>query len=342
MFFVKDIDSYLNKVLGLKFESEEELQKGLGPVPAAVGNCFECELCAIEGEEYALLVQKNPADRLSLLIRNVRLAEKSLGLECVLVTDMMDNTLRRQFISHRISFVVPLRQIYIPQLGTYFTENKLNAYKEVDSLTPAAQFLLLYHLEKRPFDDTNLSSIAGELGYTPKTVTVVAGELKRAGLCEIAASSSKTKKLIFTCSGRELWDKAWPMLSSPIQQVGYVPEDAIGRSVRLPSSGENAIARFSHRLEMGKKPGLVFARKCCAVRKRTPQGFKLHEAATITNFPGAVRIEFWRYDPNKLAYRGYVDPLSLALCYKGDPSRSVHTQLMRIIDDFFSKNTQWY
>ncbi len=320
MNIVEDIDSYVNKILGLKFEDKGELRSEdarpgdsdrKSEVPEGF---FGYGLCAIEGSDYVLLKQNVPNVKLATLIKNCLEAEKAIGIPCILVKENMDGSERRQLIQHKVCFVVPGRQIYIPHLGTYFTERRLNAFREVEQLTPAAQYLLLYHLEKKPFDRTSLGEIAKILGYSAKTITIVAAELKRAGLCDILPSGRKTKFLVFKKTGRALWDLAWPMLGSPVGKVGYVDETDVDRSrlALVPDEGETY---------------------CYAVWKRTETGNDLFFKASEIEFVGCARIEFWKYDPCKLATGGRVDPLSFALCLKADADGAVQKQIERLVTE---------
>lgn len=290
--------------------------------PTLISNFFHGRVLVIEGVDY-VLVKSFSLERefpMSLLIRRVKSTEQKLGHPCILYLDALNSEQRRQLIKHGVCFIVPDRQIYLPSLGTYFTERRLNTYKEVDTLTPSAQFLVLYHLQKDNLANIEFKDVAQKLGYPAKTISMVARELYCAGLCDIVLLGGRGKGLAFRNQGRELWEMSLSMMNTPIDKVGYVNKHI----EQAPLSYDDAL---SHYTEMGCMPGHSYA-----VEKRSSVGRQMLEEVSETNLPDSVRIEFWKYSPNKLAVNGYIDPLSMVLIYKDFEDERVQGQIKRLLD----------
>lgn len=316
------ISDYLNNALGLRLVWGNE--DGLSvEMPAIYKYSFVVEGASVEGVKTLLLEPREKSIELSVLMARMERLEDTVGVPCVLVLDRMDSMMRRQLISKRRSFIVPDKQVYLPFIGTYLSERGLLSRKELVSLSPSAQLLVLYHLQRTSLEGVAFSVIAQRLGYTQKTVSLIASELKELGICQYQQIDSKTKSLRFKSSNkRELWEGVLPYLRSPIHKVLYLyPEDV--REMEVCSAYDNALANYTDMIDVPQK--------CYAIDKRRVaiNGFPLR---TETNFMGAVRLELWKYDPWVLAKEGWIDPLSMYLCYLSDDDERVSGELSRLVD----------
>lgn len=325
MDYVGNFIDYATNILGLECNDMGDMRKAIGHFPNMVSNFFTGRLVIIDGHEY-VLVRNHSSEvdfPMSLLIRRIESAEEKLGRPCILLLDALDGEQRRQLIRHKVCFVVPYRQIYLPTLGTYLTEKKLNTVKEVSALTPAAQLLLLYHLQKHDIGGLGLKDVAGMTGYPPKTISVAVSELCQAGLCDILRMNEGRGKCVkFKEAGRDLWEAVFPMLSSPVDKVGYMCN--LQKTDGMPLSYDDAL---SHYTDMGETPGHTFA-----VEKRSDIGRTLSSRVSAANLPDSTRIEFWRYNPTTLSRDGYIDPLSMALIYRDYDDERVQGQIKRLLD----------
>lgn len=322
---IGNISDYIVHTLGLHLVDKGDMRRAIDQFPSLISNFFTGNLLLIEGNQYVLVKSHIAGQPLpwSLLIQRVKSAEEKLQLPCILYLDALDGNERRQLIKHKVSFIVPGRQIYIPTLGTYLTEKRLNSYKVATSLTPAAQHVVLYYLQREGLTHLGLKDWAQRMGYPPKTISLVATELVQAGICDVVPLQGRAKGLSFKSEGRRLWEQALPMLSSPIDKVGYVlcSEEEIALPVL---SYDDAL---SHYTDMGRMPGHAYA-----VEKRSDAGKRLLQTVSVANLPDSSRIEFWKYNPLILSQDGYIDPLSMILIYKDNEDERIQGQIKRLID----------
>jgi hypothetical protein len=319
---IGNINYYLTRIIGLSFEDRGDFKNAAKPFPALLEYFFKGRLCTIASTDCVLLEPAVPDISLSILLQRINIAEKSFNKPCILVASTLDGVQRSQLIQHRVPFIIPQRQLYLPFLGAYLTENKLNSNKKVSRLSPAAQFTVLFHLLNKDIEGSGITFLAEKMGYPPKTISIVATELCNAGLCSIS-QRGRSKALLFVCSGRELWDKALPMMSSPIQKIGYVSDN----DESLLSAILTYDDALSHYTDMGKSQ-----QRCYAIEKRSEKGTIMYGSVCTTNYPDSVRLEFWNYDPHKLSSNGYIDPLSMVLCYQNNEDERIKGQISRLID----------
>ncbi|WP_125910769.1 helix-turn-helix domain-containing protein [Bacteroides timonensis] len=324
MGYIGNIRSYISSILGFEFEDKGDMRKAIDQFPAPIANLFTGRLLAIGGIEHVLVKSHSSEGTfpMSLLIRRLKSAEEKLQLPCILYLNALDGDQRRQLIKHKVCFIVPDRQIYLPTMGTYFTERRLNSYKEFSMLTPAAQLLVLYYLQKGEVEGIGFKELAERLSYPPKTISMIAAELKQAGLCDIVPLEGRGKSIVFKSKRKELWVQALPMMSSPIDKVGYLSAKADVQA--SPLSYDDAL---SHYTDMGYMPQHGYA-----VEKRSEMGRQLLKKASATNLPDSTRIEFWKYNPATLAKGGFIDPLSMILIYKDHEDERIQGQIERLLE----------
>lgn len=318
---IGNINKYVSGVLGLEFTVNPH-----APALAPPMNRF-FELCAvgIGNMECCLISPMDASVKPSMLIKRVNAVAQSIKKECVLVLDAMDKGLRRGLIKAGVSFIVPDRQLFIPFLGAYLSDIRLNEIDKREKLTPAAQLLILHHLQSGSVENMPLSDIADKLGYPLKTLSKVANELKDAALCAVESTGPRSKSLKFHKAGRDLWEQALPMLSSPVSKTGYIAEEKKEIMPDSVISGDDALSRYT---EMG-----ITGSHSLALDRRSDLAKQLIPELETTETSGAMSVELWKYDPGKLAMDGYIDPLSLYLCYMDNPDERIQGQLERLIDN---------
>ena len=87
-------------------------------------------------------------------------------------------------ITNRTSFIVPGKQAYLPFMGALLTERGMVSMSSTgrQTFSPAAQVLLLTHLQKESFEGKIFSEIAKHFPYSVKTVAAAAKELGKEGV----------------------------------------------------------------------------------------------------------------------------------------------------------------
>ena len=313
---------YLNNVLGLVLKiANDSVQVPKLPYYLKAGNQFAIGM--IDGRECLLVIPDVLADG-STIARRVKEITEKTGKMTVLIFNNIDTVRRRIMVTNRTNFVVPGRQAYLPSMGAVFKERglALAVAPERQMLSPAAQVLLLWHLQRETLDGKNISEMAKNFPYSIKTVSAVVKELEQVGICTIEGDNSG-KRLHFLPKD-EIWDVVYPMLTSPIQEVMYCDDIHVIPAEMRFITYDRALAAYTFMAD--------FDKKAFAVNKKSETIKKLKASGALNAVEGIYRIEFWKYDPALLAENGMVDALSLALCYKDSGDERVADELKNMVN----------
>ena len=200
------------------------------------------------------------------------------------------------------------------RLPFLYAGKKMSDRTRAKRLTPAAQYLLLSHLQLESLDGKTLSEISSSVPQSYLTVSRAVTVLEEVGL-GYSDRFGKTKVFHFKFIGKDLWEKAQPYLVSPILTVRYY--DAFDGSGII--GGINALAHYSH-LNPEEMQTLVLDRSVA------PKDNGLEE--------GRFRIEVWKYPP--IGSGPCVDKLSLALSLQENKDERVQKEIEIMINAIWS------
>lgn len=236
---------------------------------------------------------------------------------------------RKRLVEHRIPFIVPGNQMYLPPLGIDFREYFRQPRPIQDKLRPSSQAVLLHVLHEK-LDSIGLTAMANKLGYTAMTMSRSFDELEAAELIlPMASVRGKERNLVLAAARRDIWKKAQPLLQSPIKT---------SHSINLldmhelpgPKSGLTALAHYSMLAEP-RNINIALSKEDWKSLKQRGAVSKAFEGE-----PGVVIAEEWRYAPSFFASNGIVDRLSLYLSLRDLNDERVQSAL-----DDMMEGMQW-
>jgi len=302
------LEEYVSKTIGLTFKKNDSEKNLLKDLPQYLKGSFSFSFVEIEGQEFILLTPSTEVDlATSRMVKFANQISKQTNKQTLLQLKSIDNIKRRTLISHRENFVVVDKQIYIPSLRMYLNEGgNIQQLAEKENLSPSAQFLLLYHLQKKSLERLPLKDIAEVLGYSKKTISVVVAELQKWSVCEVKQANERNKVLCFNNQGCELWNSVLPLMSSPILKIWYIEKKNCPAGIPLYASYDTALAHYTF-IANSSPSSFALDRKMFSVLQEELQEFLQPEE-------GDIRLEIWKYNPQLLAEQQFVDRLSLALC----------------------------
>lgn len=302
----------------------------LEKLPGYFGSLYEAWHGDLFDRQYLFLVSKGqerstPAE----IAGHYRVAKRDLGKSVAFVLLGLESFARQRLVKYRVPFVVPHRQIYLPQFLIDLREGTNIQNRQgpgrMEQLSGAAQSLLLYYLQKpRAPELCSLREWADLLGYSSMTVTRIAGELGEAKLCRVEQSGRRTL-LDFDHDCRTLWEKALPFLRTPVRGRSHVRFAGKGKIPWLQAG----IPALSRHTILGDDGRSVVATSISEY-KRALVDERIQEAP----FPDedAVTIERWRYRPEILADGPTVDRLSLYLSLREDQDERVQAALKELLE----------
>ena len=223
-----------------------------------------------------------------------------------------------------IPFIVPGSQTFIPNAFIDLRETFPRSPAEGrQTLGPAAQCIVLYHLLRGRLSGIPLKEIAERTRYSPMMATKVKVELEAFDLCK-SIRSGRSMMLDFAETGRRLWERASPYMISPVKRTEWACWEQTNQPWML--AGMTALSRQTmiadNRLPTYALSLTVFQ--------------ELLEKGTIVGCPDAEpakgRIEIWAYPPGLLSDGPAVDPLSLHLSLKSSADERVQQQLEELME----------
>ncbi len=239
--------------------------------------------------------------------------------EIVYVRARITSYNRKRLIEHKLPFVVPGNQMYLPMLGIDLREHFKKLRTQTHQFSPSTQALvihvLLHGTIKRVFTPVEM---AGRLGYSAMTMTRAFDELESADLGEIFIKG-RERCVRFSESAKDTWAKAQPFLRSPVKKRGYIKplnDDPPG-----PCAGLTALADYT----MLAEPANPVIALSGGDWKSLKQGHRVKEFPSPE--PGALEIEVWSYAPSLFAKGKVVDRLSLYLSLKENRDERVEAAL---------------
>jgi hypothetical protein len=320
------IEEYIGKTIGLSFRDKGSANELVKSLPEYLKGTFNFQLTEIEGEDFLLLTPSIEVDlSTSRIVKFASQISKQTGKQALIQFKSMDNIRRRTLISHKANFVVPDKQIYIPSLRMYLNEGgSIQQFAAKENLSPSAQFLILYHLQKASLEGLPFKDVAEALDYSKKTISVVAAELQRLSVCEVEQINERSKILRFNKKGCELWNSVSPLMTSPIQKIWHIDKKHLPENLPLCASYDTALAHYTF-IADSSQPSFAIDKKVFLEHQEKLQDF-LHPE------DGNVRLEIWKYNPALLADKQFIDRLSLSLCYRDTDDERVRKEITEMIN----------
>lgn len=285
-------------------------------IPPDVWMSFEVAQTSYKGQSMLLLKQIVDQSYTPKQLRYFSdCLSREFGMPVSFVFDSMPYYLRERLFEKNIYFIVSNKYVFLPSL---FINSASQDTKPHTVLTTAAQYLLLYHLQKSSLDGFAAQDIAActPLQYT--TVTRAIKVLAELGLCRITKDALRFKRIWFDASGASLYKMATPYLVSPVKAVYYC--DAVPQKHNMLLAGVSALSRYTM---LNDEETTTYA-----LDFQTFSTCK-SDFSFLNPIEGRYKIEVWNYSPIP-SEKETVDKLSLALSMKDydDPRIEKEKKLM--------------
>ena len=255
----------------------------------------------------------------------------AVGLPVIAIFPELEAYNRKRLIERHIAFVVPGKQLYIPEFLVDLKEYGGIAKKEHARLTPMGQLLFLFHIldktENRKIENKTFKELAPMLGTNPMGITRAVENLKQHELIEV--TGDKEKFIHFTTDKQQIWHLAEEkdILINPVLRKVYVDEKPKGNP--LYYCNMSALAEYTD-----MNPGI---QDFYAIEKSVFYAMQRNSVLTnINEIEGKYCLEVWRYSPEKLAEvlpnkMHVVDPISLYLSLKGSNDERTQMAMEQLI-----------
>lgn len=311
---------YLEEVFGEKIIITE--YGDLTHIPLIYRNeyrFYECEMHGLHCILVELLSGRILAEKILVHFRKL---EKILTGKMVLLFEELRPYQRRNLVRHRIPFIVPGKQIYLPFVFVDFKEVKANPYPVPELFSTVTQMVFLSVLGQE--EDTVISNqLIKRLGLSSASINRAIRSLVGLGLLEEGGKA--TRKTYRRINKKAFWEKGNSNMVTPVQDVlllSELPED-------LPwyYANETALAKLS----MINEPNAIIL----AIFKKHRFMINKELIAIDEDSIGepVYKVEVWKYDPGLFTSTDTVDVFSLSTELKGNDEPRFEIALEKLLEE---------
>ena len=331
MTLIQQVERYLEESLGVMVAAQR-WQDAVN-FPYFLRELYHFYQISLFGRPCLLVVAKDEEEQTPAVIRkHLSVIEEKQAALPVYVHPLVSSYNRKRLIHHKIPFIIPASQMYLPDLGVDLREHFRQARSAVEKFTPSTQAMFLYIL-LNPAASYTPSGLASRLSYAPMTMSRSFDEIEAAGLGEIA-NEGRERLLRLGANKQDLWDDAQPFLSTPVKEKVWIEGHtfaslAMGERFH-PKAGLTALAHYTN---LAAPPQNVFAMSSKEWQILQPR-YGLPQSARAE--PDTIELEIWRYNPavltNQDGIQDVVDPLSLYLSLLSLHDERVEAALAHMIE----------
>ena len=330
---MKKIEQYIESLIGADAHIEPMPKRDFGRIPMYINEIYRLFNAEFLNQELLLVAYKNEEDfSIAQLTKHFQLLSAALNKKVVLVIDRIETFNRVRLMHNKINFIIPQKQLFLPELLISLKENLKPQRKEKkEKLLPSAQFILLYYLlhryENKKIEEYTFKELAAKFRYTQMAITKAVENLKQFELCTVEGSKEKYLHFKFE-SRKELWGFALPFMVNPVLKKMYVDEKPNKLSMLL--ANDSALPKYTNMNPSRQQYYAIEKTDFYALLKNN--GFK-----NLNENEGQYCLEVWKYDPSilteGLAIDEAVDQLSLYLSMKDNADERTEAALETLIDN---------
>lgn len=314
------LELYISAALGIKVQVEP--LPGAKNLPFFIQDAYQLYEMHVASQSCAVMLERSPDNSPASIKKHIDVVQDKLRVPCVYVCDAITSYNRERLIKHHVPFIVPGNQMYLPFLGVDLREyflKKRSVLDKIEKFSPAAQLTLIYLMlsESTTFRP---SELAEGTAYTTMTISRAVDELEKAKLIK-SERIGRERVLSVDMEKASLWNKAVPLMQSPIKQKVFLRAGVVDINKYL-KSGYSALAHYSS-LNNPVHPVIAISN----------DDWKLLQLKGIKPVEhGEVEVELWQHNPAIFADNGCVNRFLLYLSLKDDKDERIEITLEEMME----------
>ena len=319
---VNRLKRYLLDTLGITVTLSKSAS--LGSLPFFLQDIYDVFQVRLLNENFIVLVSRNDSELTPATIhKHIDIVSQQLKMKAVFVCSTISSFNRKRLIEHKVPFVIPGNQMYLPDLGIDLREYFIKKRSKAAILGPSTQAVILYALTQTMIEPLTPTQLAEALGYSRMAMTRSFDEIESLELAEVSITGRK-RLVSFDKNRRNLWEKALPHLRSPVK--GNVWLKALIDELPVCQAGLTALACYSMLTPPKRQIYAAFAKDWKSIKSKYP-----HEIISCSDDAG-YELEVWSYSPDLFANGKIVDPFSLYLSLRDIKDERVESAIEKMME----------
>ena len=321
---LRQFEHYLHAALGIAVTTTPWREKDC--LPHFIRERYDFAVTRLLGIPFLLAMDTAATEQSPAVLRkHMDLLRTKQNSDVIYVRAGVTAYNRKRLIEHKVPFIVPGNQMYLPMLAIDLREHFRRLRSQPPTFSPSTQALVIYALRHRGEHAFIGLEMAQRLGYSAMTMTRAFDEVEAAHLGEVTFCG-RERRLAFGGNQREIWVKAQPLLRSPVNKRLFIRYTR-GRVGGI-CAGLTALADYSALSPPANTTYALSQEEWKLLRQRK-------KAVVVPDQePDTHEIEVWSYPPELFAERNVVDPLSLYLSLRGNPDERIMSSLEEMMEKF--------
>lgn len=318
----RDFERYLVETLDISAKPAPWAEENT--LPFYLRNLYAFSQVSILNTPCLVMVPREETEQAPTVIaKHIRQVAKTGKREVIYASRKISAYNRKRLIEHKVPFIVPGNQMYLPPLGIDLREHFKAIQNARPQWSPSTQAAFLYALIHDQGQGFTPKELAGRLGYASMSMTRAFNELESAELGSVAREG-KQRVLRLDRDKKALWEKALGFLQSPVKKGIWLKLASNQRPG--VEAGLTALARHS---VLAGPANPVFAMSIGDWKKFRERNDVMELPVAE---PDACRIELWTYAPGLFAENGVADRFSLYLSLRGTDDERVESALEEMME----------
>ena len=300
-------------------------------LPNYLKNSYDFFWASMMNRDFLLITCKcDKAYKIPDIKKHIQQFRKSLPLDSqiVFVFKSASSYQRSQLIKEKVSFIVPNKHLYIPFLGTAFTEWYSKKAPDFLHLSLSGQ-ALFFELITSGLNNRTQEGIGKKLGLGKMATSRAFHELESIGVVQ-KNKVGRVNKWSIVKYNRELWDAVEMYLFNPVASRVYISRINSSVSSKLIQAGETALAE-STMLGFPKQDTYAISKSDWHEIKDT--------LITVSHEDvNAYCVELWKHQIP--LHKGKIHPLALYIALRENRDERIQKSLDELKSQYLSEVQQ--
>ncbi len=324
-YLIDKFEQYLKETIGIVAVPKK--WDDTGKLPYFLKDLYTFYEVSLLETPILLMVARDEKEQTPATIRKhmIQVHEKWRN-EVVYLNPSVSSYNRKRLIEHKVPFIVPGNQLYLPLLGIDLREHFRKIRSTPPQISPSTQTVILSVLLSGDTQNCTPSRLANKLGYATMTLTRAFDELESIGLGEVSMEG-RERRLRFNEVKKALWEKAKGLMRSPVKRRTYI-KFLKGERPGV-YAGLTALAHYTM-LAPPSTPTCALSMEEWSFMKQRKDFIEMAIPEPEIN---TFQVEIWNYPPRLFAESENVDRFSLFLSLQDNKDERVESALQEMMAD---------